>query len=188
MLFLSGCGRRFETRVLDICAHLYTPETIEKSKDYLTEDYYKAIQDMVAIPDTTPLLHEWEFWFVAADGSAIADCDCEVLKIEKVDNVHANAVVRVKPPEDDYTAEEHTLLLENNTGQWLLADLNGTKKLCLWRVLNSDDVFTKDECLLYEGTPGKTIRHGDTTILIYPSFGEEVEYYFVRDTLDCIIM
>ena len=136
MLILSGCERKLETRVLDICAHLYTPETIEKSKDYLTKDYYIAIQDMVAIPDTTPLLHEWEFWFVAADGSTIADCNCEVLKIEKVDQTHANAIVRVKPPEDEYPAEEHMLLLEKVERHWYLSDYDDNKQQCLRRILN----------------------------------------------------
>lgn len=128
MLLTVSCGRQSITdSAEELCKHVPNPECLELSNGYLTEDFYSVIEKMVTLPEPTPVLHEWEFWFVAADGSAISGDTCKILEIEKTDSTHAKVLVRVQPEDTDYEKEDHTLYMEKVNGKWLLADYDGRK-------------------------------------------------------------
>jgi len=114
-------------RVQEICAHIPNPEHLETSRAFLTNDFYAALEAMISRPDSTPVLHEWEFWFVAADGSPVASCNTEVQSTTAQDDTHVRIGVMVQPPDADYEAEEHTLVLEKVGDVWLLADYDAYK-------------------------------------------------------------
>ena len=116
-----------KTRVLELCKHIPDVEHLERSKGALTEDFYALLEEMINLPDETPVLHQWEFWFVAADGSAIAGDECEVLDLWHTDRRHAMAVILVTPSETDYLKEEHTLYLKKEKGSWLITDYDMMK-------------------------------------------------------------
>ena len=89
---------------------------------------------MIAIPDSTEVLHEWEFWFVAADGSLVAKDSCSVLAAERQGCRRASARIMVIPEDSDYPAEEHVLSLERLRGIWLISDYDGTKEQAKRRI------------------------------------------------------
>ena len=115
-------------RVLELCSHIPDPECLQLSEGFLTDDYYAVLEEMINLPEITPVLHQWEFWFVASDGSPIASDKCEVLSVERTDRTHATAVIRVQPEDTDYLTEEHTLYLQKEKGKWKLADFDDTKQ------------------------------------------------------------
>ena len=131
LALLFGCNasqQSLKRNAEALFRHVPDTEDLEKCRDYLTEDFLESIDEMVSLPDLTPVLHEWEFWFVAADGSPMADCAFEVVDVARIDKVHAEATVVVRPPDADYDAEEHTLKMEKIDGKWLLADFDETKQ------------------------------------------------------------
>ena len=129
ILLLSSCNnshKGLNRRVLELCRHIPDPECLEQSKGFLTEDYYAVLDKMINLPEISPVLHQWEFWFVAADGSPIAGDECEVISVEKTDAKHLTASVIVQPSDTDYDKEEHQLYLEKVKGKWLLSDYDET--------------------------------------------------------------
>ena len=138
-----SCGnahKGLKKRVLEMCGHIPDPERLERSKGFLTDDYYALLEEMVNLPYTTPVLHQWEFWFAAADGSLIAADSCDVLEIKLTDPSHAEARISVHPEDPDYGPEEHTLFLEKERGKWRLADFDGTKQASRRYI----DIFYRD--------------------------------------------
>lgn len=115
------------SRVLELCKYIPDVEHLEKSKGALTEDFYALLEEMINLPDETPVLHQWEFWFVAADGSAIAGDECEVLDCWYTDRRHAMAVILVTPSETEYMKEQHTLYLKKDKESWLITDYDMMK-------------------------------------------------------------
>ena len=131
---LSGCQNVPEARVAELCRHLPDVDSLKLSEGWLTEEYYSALEAMIAIPDSTELLHEWEFWFVAADGSLIARDSCTLLSARRTAAGSAEAVILVQPEDSDYEAEEHWLRLEKVKGNWLISDFDDTKQQATNRV------------------------------------------------------
>lgn len=118
--------RELTRRAVELCGFIPDVECLEASRPYLTEDYYATLEVMIARPDSTPVLHEWEFWFVSADGTPIAKDACKVLRVKQIDDTHATAVIRVTPATADYAPEGHILHMERCNGRWLLSDFDDT--------------------------------------------------------------
>ena len=133
MVLLLACStsqQGLKKNATELFNHIPDVGNLEKCREYLTDDFYASVEEMVSLPDFTPVLHEWEQWFTAADGSTIADNACEVTGVELTDKTHAKATVLVHPSDSDYDAEEHTLLMEKIDGKWLLADFDDAKQSC----------------------------------------------------------
>jgi hypothetical protein len=130
MLLVScqNTQKGLKQRVLELCGHIPDPECLQQSEGFLTEDYYAVLEEMINLPEITPVLHQWEFWFVASDGSPVSRDQCEVLSVERTDRTHATAVISVQPEDTDYFTEEHTLYLQKEKGKWKLADFDDTKQ------------------------------------------------------------
>lgn len=132
---LLGCQNVPEARVAELCRHLPNVDSLKLSEGWLTDEYYSALEAMIAIPDSTELLHEWEFWFVAADGSLIAHDSCTLLSARRMGAGSAEAVILVQPEDSDYEGEEHILYLEKVQGNWLISDFDETKGQAIKRVI-----------------------------------------------------
>ena len=129
-LLLTACNsteKQLRQRAGELCRFIPYHETFERSQDCMTPDFYAVLDTMFHFPEQEEVLHEWEFWFVAADGSPVADCQCEVQSIGQTDNLHAVVQIIVTPQEADYELEEHELILECIEGRWLLADFDSRK-------------------------------------------------------------
>ena len=117
LVLLTACtqgSKPSSERIQEFCAHIPNLEHLEASKPFLTEDFYDALETMISLPDSTEVLHEWEFWFVTADGTP-------------QDATHVRVTLSVQPPDEDYEPELHTLLLERTDNQWLLDDFDSCK-------------------------------------------------------------
>lgn len=137
LLILASCNhadRALRERAAELCNYIPDVECLEASHPYLTEDYFTALEVMIAQPDSTPVLHEWEFWFVSADGTPIAKDECKVMRVKQIDDTHATAVIRVTPATADYAPEGHILHLERCNGCWLLSDFDDTRAAALRRL------------------------------------------------------
>ena len=133
MIMLLACNatqQGLKKNAEELFSHIPETGSLEGCKAFLTDDFFASVEEMVSLPDFTPVLHEWEFWFAAADGSPIAANACEVTGVELTDKTHAKATVLVHPSDSDYDAEEHTLLMEKIDGKWLLADFDDAKQSC----------------------------------------------------------
>lgn len=127
---LIGCGtteKQLNERAAELCMHIPDLHQLEQSRDFLTEDFYAVLDTMVNLPEATPLEHQWDWWFVAADDSPIQDCNCEVQSVQKQDATHALATILVHPQDSDYEATDETFLMEKVNGQWLIADYANNK-------------------------------------------------------------
>ena len=130
ILMLTACNNTAEQqkqRANELCAFIPNHELLEKSRDYMTTDFYAVLDTMFHLPYSEDVLHEWEFWFVAADGTPVARCANEILSIEQTDDSHSIARVLVHPEDANYEADEHRLFMERVNGKWLIADYDEHK-------------------------------------------------------------
>ena len=133
VMLLAACNSesKIAGRAQELCRHIPVPEQLEQSRNFLTEDFYAVLDTMFNLPDTSEVLHEWEFWFCAADGSSVARCSTEVQSVELTDAMHATVIVLVHPEDPDYTADEHTLCMELVEGAWLISDFDNRLADCI---------------------------------------------------------
>lgn len=139
---LVSCGKSpmpTDKRVLEICKHIPNPEQLEDSRAYITADFYEALETMINLPDSTEVLHEWEFWFVTADGSPMAEGQTSILRMTRQEDTRVAVTVVITPEDTDYAAEEHQLLLENVDAEWRLSDLDNYKSAAQARQKKESD-------------------------------------------------
>ena len=141
VMLLAACNSesKIAGRAQELCQHIPVPEQLEQSRNYLTEDFYAVLDTMFNLPDTSEVLHEWEFWFCATDGSPVARCTTEVQSIKLTDAMHATVTVLVHPEDPDYTADEHTLCMELVEGAWLISDFDNRLADCIRYTKNARD-------------------------------------------------
>ena len=150
---LAACqkSQTLEERAAELCAYIPDHELLEKSRDYMTEDFYAVLDTMFyRLPQHEALDHEWLYYFVTGNGGTIADY--EVVKVEQTDKDHAVATISVRqewaecPPdetggtasaEEGEIPEEHRLYIERVNGQWLMADFDDHKADCIRYIANN---------------------------------------------------
>lgn len=141
---LAACqkSQTLEERAAELCAYIPDHELLEKSRDYMTPDFYAVLDTMFyRLPQHEALDHEWLYYFVTGNGGTIADY--EVVKVEQTDKDHALATISVRQvwedgsfdPESDI--EEHILSMERVNGQWLMADFDDHKADCIRYIANN---------------------------------------------------
>ena len=123
----TNSEEQLKQRANELCAYIPDHELLEKSRDYMTADFYAVLDTMFYLPYNEDVLHEWEFWFVATDGTPVARCASEILSIEQTDDSHSIARVLVHPEDTNYEADEHRLYMERVNGEWLIADYDEHK-------------------------------------------------------------
>ena len=141
---LAACQKTqtLEERAAELCAYIPDHELLEKSRDYMTPDFYAVLDTMFyRLPQHEALDHEWLYYFVTGNGGTIADY--EVVKVEQADKNHALATISVRQkwqdgsfdPESDI--EEHILSMERVNGQWLMSDFDDHKADCIRYIENN---------------------------------------------------
>ena len=130
VLTLTACTnseKQLKQRANELCAYIPDHELLERSCDYMTSDFYAVLDTMFHLPYQEDVLHEWEFWFVANDGTPVARCASKILSIEQTDDSHSIARVLVQPEDTNYEADEHRLYMERVNDKWLITDYDEHK-------------------------------------------------------------
>ena len=138
-LLLAGCGnseKKLQKRAFELCQYIPDHQLLEKSKAYMTEDFYAVLDTMFNhLPEHEAMDHEWLYYFVTGNGGTIADY--EVAKVELSDPTHAVATIKVRQKWEDGSfckdtdIEEHQLFMEKVNGEWLMSDFDGHKADCI---------------------------------------------------------
>ena len=92
-LLMTACcdtDKQLRKRAFELCGYVPDHQLLEKSKDYLTTDFYVVLDTMFNhLPSHEALDHEWLYYFVTGNGGTIADFD--VAQVVKTDRTHAVA-------------------------------------------------------------------------------------------------
>ena len=144
-LMFAACSdsqKQLKERAAELCKYIPDHELLEKSKDYMTADFYAVLDTMFNhLPEFEAMDHEWLYYFVTSNGGTIADY--EVAGVEKTDKTHAVATIKVRQKWEDGSfdpnsdVEEHKLYMEKVDGQWLMSDFDGHKQDCIENIANS---------------------------------------------------
>ena len=153
VLLLTACSsseEQMKKRAGELCRYIPDHELLERSKDYMTEDFYALLDTMFyRLPEHEALDHEWLYYFVTGNGGTIADY--EVQSVEQTDANHAVATILVRqkwaecPPDEtggtasaeEGDVEEHRLYMERVNGRWLMADFDEHKADCIRYIANN---------------------------------------------------
>ena len=144
-LLLAACSdseKQLKERAAELCQYIPDHELLEKSKDYMTADFYAVLDTMFnQLPEFEAMDHEWLYYFVTGNGGTIADY--RVVGVEKTDDTHAVATIKVRQKWEDGSfdpnsgVEFHKLYMEKVDGQWLMSDFDGHKQDCIENIANS---------------------------------------------------
>lgn len=136
---LAACTdseKQLRKRATLLCQYIPDHELLEKSRDYMTEDFYNVLDTMFHhLPDGEEVAHEWLYYFVTGNGGTIADY--EVVEVKLTDKTHAVATVNVRQKWEDGSFDEstdletHRLYMEKVQGQWLMSDFDEHKQDCI---------------------------------------------------------
>lgn len=121
---LAACqkSQTLEQRAAELCAYIPDHELLDKSRDYMTPDFYAVLDTMFyRLPAHEAMDHEYNYWFVTDDGTPLAESPCEVQRVEQQDATHAQAII----------CDNHILSMELINGQWLISDFDGHKADCI---------------------------------------------------------
>ena len=152
-LMLAACTskeERLKQRAAELCQYIPDHELLEKSKDYLTADFYAVLDTMFnLLPEFEAMDHKWLHYFVTSNGGTIADFT--VTAVEQTDDDHAVATISVRQKWEDGSfdsttdVEEHKLYMERVDSQWLMADFDGHKADCIRHIaICRDELAMRD--------------------------------------------
>ena len=142
---LVACGdspKQLMSRAEELCQYIPDHELLEKSKEFMTPDFYAVLDTMFyRLPAHEAMDHEWLYYFVTGNGGTIADYT--VTGVNKTDKTHAVASINVRQmwedgsfdPETDI--EEHQLFMEKVNGVWLMCDFDEHKQDCIRYIDNN---------------------------------------------------
>ena len=145
VMMLASCTdsqKNLMSRAEELCRYIPDHELLEKSKDFMTADFYAVLDTMFyRLPEHEAMDHEWLYYFVTGNGGTIADYT--VVDANKTDKTHAVATINVRQmwedgsfdPETDI--EEHKLYMEKVNGQWLMCDFDEHKQDCIRYIENN---------------------------------------------------
>ena len=147
-ILMVACGdteEKLRERAAELCAYVPDHQLLEKSKDYMTEDFYAVLDTMFNhLPEFEVTDHEWLYYFVTGNGGTIADY--EVKSVELTDKTHAVATILVRQKWEDGSfdetmdVEEHQMLMEKVDGIWLMSDFDNHKQDCIRHItLNREE-------------------------------------------------
>ena len=141
-LLFAACNnneKQLRNRATELCKYIPDHELLEQSKDFMTADFYAVLDTLFhQLPEFEAMDHEWLYYFVTGNGGTIADY--EVVSVEKADDTHAVATIKVRQKWEDGSfdetsdIEEHKLYMEKVDGQWLMSDFDGHKQDCIHHI------------------------------------------------------
>ena len=144
VLTLTACTNteeQLKQRANELCAYIPDHELLEKSRDYMTADFYAVLDTMFyRLPEHEAMDHEWLYYFVTGNGGTIADY--EVVSVKKTDALHAVATILVRQKWEDGSfdedePEEHRLYMERVNSKWLMSDFDEHKADCVRYIANN---------------------------------------------------
>lgn len=150
LVLLAGCTDTKEAmlkRATELCQYIPDHQLLERSRDYMTTDFYAVLDTMFNLPEHEAMDHEWLHYFVTGNGGSIADFTVD--SIELKDKTHAVAFLTVRQKWEDgsFSAEEdieeHKLYMEKVDGEWLISDFDEHKQDCINGIAN----WRKEEAL-----------------------------------------
>jgi hypothetical protein len=138
-ILMTACSNKEEQlreQAAELCQYIPDHELLEKSKDFMTADFYAVLDTMFNhLPEHEAMDHEWLYYFVTGNGGTMADY--EVTGVELQDGTHAVATIKVRQKWEDGSfdensdIEEHKLYMEKIDGRWLMSDFDGHKQDCI---------------------------------------------------------
>jgi hypothetical protein len=144
-VLLAACGdsqKQLMSRAEELCKYIPDHELLEKSKEFMTADFYAVLDTMFyRLPAHEAMDHEWLYYFVTGNGGTIADYT--VTGVQKTDDTHAIATISVRQKWEDGSfdpssdIEEHQLYMEKVNGQWLMSDFDEHKQDCIRYIENN---------------------------------------------------
>ena len=144
-VLLSACAdspKQLIKRADELCRYIPDHELLEKSRDFMTADFYAVLDTMFyRLPEHEAMDHEWLYYFVTGNGGTIADFT--VTGVTKTDATHATANVSVRQKWEDGSfgpdsdIEEHQLSMEKVDGVWLMSDFDSRKQDCINYISNN---------------------------------------------------
>ena len=144
-VLLAACGdsqKQLMSRAEELCKYIPDHELLEKSKEFMTPDFYAVLDTMFyRLPAHEAMDHEWLYYFVTGNGGTIADYT--VTGVQKTDDTHATATISVRQMWEDGSfdpssdIEEHQLSMEKVNGQWLMCDFDNHKQDCIRYIENN---------------------------------------------------
>ena len=205
-LLFAACSdseKQLKKRAAELCQYIPDHELLEKSKDYMTADFYAVLDTMFnQLPEFEAMDHEWLYYFVTGNGGTIADY--EVVGVEKTDNTHAVATIKVRQKWEDGSfdessdIEEHKLYMEKVDGQWLMSDFDEHKADCIRHIaINKKEQTVRNAISDYLVKEiGEHYLKGEICIPMMIMIHEEDELFMgdfwvlwydqVGDTLKCV--
>ena len=142
---IVACGdsqKQLMSRADELCRYIPDHELLEKSKEFMTADFYAVLDTMFyRLPEHEAMDHEWLYFFVTGNGGTIADYT--VTGVQKTDDTHATATISVRQTWEDGSfdpecdIEEHQLYMEKVNGVWLMCDFDGHKQDCIRYIENN---------------------------------------------------
>ena len=136
---MTACANQEEQlkkRAEELCQYIPDHKLLEKSKDFMTADFYAVLDTMFNhTPEFEAMDHEWLHYFVTGNGGTIADY--EVVDITQTNDAHAVAIIKVRQKWEDGSfdehsdMEEHKLYMEKVDGLWLMSDFDEHKADCI---------------------------------------------------------
>ena len=174
VLVMAACTDKKEKlmqRATELCQYIPDHSLLEKSKAFLTADFYAVLDTMFNhLPEHEAMDHEWLYYFVTSNGGTIADY--EVIDVDQTDATHAVATIRVRQKWEDGSfdensdIEEHKLYMEKVNGQWLMSDFDEHKQDCIRHIeINRKEQAVRDamgEYLVNE--IGKHYQQGEVCV------------------------
>lgn len=145
MVACSENETKLRERATELCAYIPDHQLLEKSKEYMTADFYAVLDTMFNhLPEFEAMDHEWLCYFVTGNGGTIADY--EVQGVELTDKTHAIATILVRQKWEDGSydettdVEEHQMSMEKVDGIWLMSDFDNHKQDCIRHIaLNREE-------------------------------------------------
>ena len=174
VLVMAACTDKKEKlmqRATELCQYIPDHSLLEKSKAFLTADFYAVLDTMFNhLPEHEAMDHEWLYYFVTSNGGTMADY--EVIDVDQTDATHAVATIRVRQKWEDGSfdensdIEEHKLYMEKVNGQWLMSDFDEHKQDCIRHIeINRKEQAVRDamgEYLVNE--IGKHYKQGEVCV------------------------
>ena len=174
VLVMAACTDKKEKlmqRATELCQYIPDHSLLEKSKAFLTADFYAVLDTMFNhLPEHEAMDHEWLYYFVTSNGGTMADY--EVIDVDQTDATHAVATIRVRQKWEDGSfdensdIEEHKLYMEKVNGQWLMSDFDEHKQDCIRHIeINRKEQAVRDamgEYLVNE--VGKHYQQGEVCV------------------------
>ncbi len=206
LLLTCACNdtkKQLQQRAFELCKYIPDHQLLEKSRDYMTKDFYSVLDTMFyRLPEHEAMDHEWLYYFVTGNGGSIADY--EVAGVEKTDRTHAIATINVRQVWEDGSfdeetdIEQHQLFMEKVDGLWLMSDFDGHKDDCIrYIAINRQEQAVRkaiSDYLISEIAP--YYKHGELCIPTLMIVNEENDqvwgdfwvfwYNAAGDTLKCV--